>query len=212
MNPAIPYDPASAFAPTSLITCVPFVLTLHPSVPARSLDEFLAHLRANSGQRFYASIGPGTVTHLAMEELKARLGLEIVHVPYRGFPPATLDLLAGQVQATFNVTSAALQHMREGGLVAIAQTGESRFVLLPDVPTLEEAGLLDTSFFGWTGIVASAGSPPKQRSGWPQSRATRWNATRRRVVGSTWRAARSSARRRPRSRDCRRGRRRAGRR
>ncbi len=161
LNPAVPYDPASAFTPISLVARVPFVLTLHPAVPARDWLGFVAHARAHPGLLSYASIGPGTVTHLAMEELKDRLGLTIVHVPYRGFPPATLDLIGGRVQAMFNVPSAALEHIRSGALVAIAQSGEARLPTLPDVPTLEEVGLPGTSFFGWTGIVAPAGFPPE---------------------------------------------------
>ena len=161
LNPALSYDPANAFTPVSLLTRVPFVLTVHPSLPARSWPGFVAHLRASPGKLSYASIGPGTVTHLAMEEIKARLDLAIPHVPYRGFPPATLDLLAGRVHAMFNVPSAALAHIRDGSLVAIAQSGEARLATLPDVPTLEESGLPETNFFGWTGIVAPAGFPPE---------------------------------------------------
>jgi tripartite-type tricarboxylate transporter receptor subunit TctC len=89
--------------------------------------------------------------------LKARLGLDITHVPYRGFPPATLDLVAGRVQAMFNVPSAALPHLPGGTLRAIVQSGDARLWTLPDIPTFEEAGLADTAFFGWTGVVAPAG-------------------------------------------------------
>lgn len=159
LNPDLAYDPARDFTPVTLITRVPFVLTVHPSVPARSWAEFVAHLRANPGRIAYASIGPGTVTHLAMEELKARLGLSIEHVPYRGFPPATLDLVAGRVQAMFNVPSAALEHLATGALVPLVQSGEARLSTLPDVLTFEEVGLPDTAFFGWTGVVAPAGFP-----------------------------------------------------
>jgi tripartite-type tricarboxylate transporter receptor subunit TctC len=162
MNPALPYDPERDFTPISLLTRVPFVLTLHPSVPARSWAEFVAWVRAHPGRVSYASIGPGTVTHLAMEELKARLGLDLLHVPYGGFPPATLDLVAGRVQAMFNVPSAVLGHLRSGALVAVVQTGETRLATLPEVPTFEEAGLPDTAFFGWTGLVAPAGFPREQ--------------------------------------------------
>ncbi len=159
LNPAVPYDPARDFTPVTLITRVPFVLTVHPSLGVRSWAEFVAHVRGHPGQVSYASIGPGTATHLAMEELKARLGLDLTHVPYRGFPPATLDLVAGRVQAMFNVPSAALPHLRDGTLRAIVQSGESRLGTLPEVPTFEEAGLPDTAFYGWTGVVAPAGFP-----------------------------------------------------
>lgn len=157
LNPALAYDPTRDFVPVTLITRVPFVLTVHPSLPVQDWGGFVAHVRAHPGAVSYASIGPGTATHLAMEELKARLGLDIAHVPYRGFPPATLDLVAGRVQAMFNVPSAALPHLRDGTLRAIVQSGERRLGTLPDVPTFEEAGLPDTAFFGWTGVVAPAG-------------------------------------------------------
>jgi tripartite-type tricarboxylate transporter receptor subunit TctC len=159
LNPALPYDPARDFTPVSLVVRVPFVLCVHPSLPVQDWAGFVAHVRAHPGTVGYASIGPGTVTHLAMEELKARLGLDLVHVPYRGFPPATLDLVAGRVQAMFNVPSAALPHLADGRLRAIVQTGEARLPTLPDVPTFEEAGLRDTAFLGWTGVVAPAGFP-----------------------------------------------------
>ena len=159
LNPALPYDPATDFTPVTLITRVPFVLCVHPSLPVRDWAGFVAHARAHPGAVSYASIGPGTVTHLGMEELKARLGFEAVHVPYRGFPPATLDLVAGRVQAMFNVPSAALAHLADGRLRAIVQTGETRLATLPDVPTFEEAGLPETAFLGWTGVVAPAGFP-----------------------------------------------------
>ncbi len=160
LNPAVPYDPATAFTAISQLTRVPFVLTVHPALPVRDWGGFVAHLRAHPGRLSYASVGPGTVTHLAMEELKDRFGLDIAHVPYRGFAPATLDLIAGRVQAMWNVPSSALEHIRSGALRAVAQSGEARLSTLPEVPTLEEAGLAGMSFFGWNGIVAPAGFPP----------------------------------------------------
>ncbi|BDG73256.1 Bug family tripartite tricarboxylate transporter substrate binding protein [Roseomonas fluvialis] len=159
LNPALSYDPARDFTPVSLLVRVPFVLAVHPSLPVHDWAGFVAHVRANPGAVSYASIGAGTLTHLAMEELKARLGLDIAHVPYRGFPQATLDLVAGRVQAMFNVPSATLAHLSDGSLRAVVQTGDARLFTLPDVPTFEEAGLSDTSFFGWTGVVAPAGFP-----------------------------------------------------
>lgn len=161
LNPALSYDPRSAFTPVTLLSRTPFVLTVPAALPAGSLAEFLDLARARPGQLAYASIGPGTVTHLAMEELKARLGLAIEHVAYRGFAPATLDLIAGRVQAMFNTPATALEHLRAGRLRALAQTGESRLPVLAEVPTLEEAGLPDTSFFGWVGLIAPAGFPPE---------------------------------------------------
>jgi tripartite-type tricarboxylate transporter receptor subunit TctC len=160
LNPGVPYDPATAFSSVSLLTRSPFVLTVHPSFPARSWAEFVALIRANPGKYRYASIGPGTTTHLAMEEMKHRLGLDIEHVPYRGFAPATLDLLANRIEVMWHSPFTALQHIRAGALAALVQTGDRRVPQMPDVPTLAEAGLPDASFFGWTGIIAPASFPP----------------------------------------------------
>jgi tripartite-type tricarboxylate transporter receptor subunit TctC len=160
LNPAVPYDPARDFVPVTLLTRVPFVLTVHPGLPARTLDELLALIRARPGQLAYASIGPGTVTHLAMEDIKHRLGLDLLHVPYRGFPDATRDLVSGRIQLMFNVPLVALPLLADDRLVALAQTGEQRLKTLPDVPTLQQAGL-DDAFFGWIGMVAPRGFPPE---------------------------------------------------
>ncbi|WP_170979285.1 tripartite tricarboxylate transporter substrate binding protein [Roseomonas sp. HF4] len=159
MNPGLPYDPARDFTPVTLIGRVPLVLTVHPSLPVNDWPGFVARVRAYPGVLSYASIGPGTITHLAMEELKARLGLDITHVPYRGFPQATLDLVAGHVQAMLNQPFAALPHVQDGRLRALVQSGEHRLSALPDVPTFEEAGLPDAAFYGWIGVVAPAGFP-----------------------------------------------------
>lgn len=155
LNPALSYDPARDFRAVSLLTRVPFVLVVPQGLlPVPSLAAWIDHARAHPGQLSYASIGPGTVTHLAMEELKARLGIDLVHIPYRGFPPATLDLVSGRVQAMFTVPSEAVPQLSDRRLVALAQTGPQRLPQLPDVPTLEEAGLPAAGFFGWAGVVA----------------------------------------------------------
>jgi len=162
LNPGLPYDPATAFSNVTLLTRSPFVLTVHPSFPARNWAEFIAVVRASPGRYRYASIGPGTTTHLAMEEFKLRLGIDLEHVPYRGFAPATLDLLAGRVEVMFHSPFSALQHINAGTLIALAQTGEARVAQMPDVPTLVEVGEpAEASFFGWTGIIAPANFPPE---------------------------------------------------
>jgi tripartite-type tricarboxylate transporter receptor subunit TctC len=160
LNPDLPYDPARDFRAISLLTRVPFVLTVPASSPpATSFAAWLDHVRAEHGALNYASIGMGTVTHLAMEELKARLGIDLKHIPYRGFPPATLDLVAGRVHAMFNVPNSALEFVADGRLTALLQTGDKRLQSLPNVPTLAEVGLRDASFFGWAGMIAPAEFP-----------------------------------------------------
>lgn len=160
MNPNLSYDPKTAFQPISLLNRSSFVLTAHAATfPGMRFADLVDYIRAHPGQVSYASIGPGTVTHLAMEELKAALGLDMVHVPYRGFPQASLDLAAGRCQLMFNIATAAAQHMASGSLIGVAQTGASRMSLLPDVPTLSELGAPTAPFFGWSGLIAPAGFP-----------------------------------------------------
>lgn len=161
LNPSLPYNPETAFSSITMLTRSPFVLTVHPSFPARTWAEFLQAVRANPGRYRYASIGPGTTTHVSMEEVKHAFGLDIEHVSYRGFAPATLDLLAGRVDAMFHSPFSALQHIQSGGLRAVVQTGARRLRQLPDTPTLVEAGLPESAtFFGWTGLIAPATFPP----------------------------------------------------
>jgi tripartite-type tricarboxylate transporter receptor subunit TctC len=160
LNPALAYDPAKDFRPISLLNRSSFVLTVYPgSFAGRQLADVIDHARAHPGSLSYASIGPGTVTHLAMEELKSQLGLDIVHVPYRGFPQATLDLVAGRCQLMFNLATAASEHVAAGRLVAVAQTGANRLNMLPDVPTLHELNPAFEPFFGWSGMIAPASFP-----------------------------------------------------
>lgn len=161
MNPNLSYDPATAFRAISLLNRSPFVLTAHRGSfgAGAGFADVVDFVRAHPGQISYASIGAGTVTHLAMEELKAALGLDIVHVPYRGFPQATLDLAAGRCQLMFNVVAASAEYMAAGTLVGLAQTGANRTSSLPDVPTLVELQAPSAPFFGWSGMIAPASFP-----------------------------------------------------
>ncbi|NIK49899.1 Bug family tripartite tricarboxylate transporter substrate binding protein [Variibacter gotjawalensis] len=164
LTASLPYDPARDFKPISLLNRTPFVLTVHPATfPGGTFADWIDRLRAQPGKFSYASIGPGTVTHLAMEEIKAKLGVDIVHVPYRGFPQATLDLIEGRVHAMFNIMSAAAEHATTGRIAALMQTGATRMTPIKDVPTLQEAGLPTQPFFGWSGVIAP--------SSWPNERA-----------------------------------------
>ncbi|HEY4251678.1 MAG TPA: tripartite tricarboxylate transporter substrate-binding protein [Roseomonas sp.] len=162
LNPALAYDPARDFTAISQVFRTGFVIAAHPSLPATDLAGFIAHARANPGHLSYGSIGPGTVTHLAMEELKARHGLAIEHVTYRGFGPMTLDLAAGRIQAAFNTFAESIAFLHDSRIRALAVTTAARNRLLPEVQTVTEAGEPGAECFGWTGIVAPAGFPPER--------------------------------------------------
>ncbi len=143
-NPAVrklPYDAVKDFTPIAMVGGTPNVLVVPPSVPAKTLQEFVAYVKANPGKLSYGSSGPGTLTHLAMEQLKVAADLDIVHVPYRGIGPAITDILGGQTQALFPGLAAALPHIKAGKMKPLAVTGTKRHPLLPDVPTFDELGL-----------------------------------------------------------------------
>jgi tripartite-type tricarboxylate transporter receptor subunit TctC len=137
----------------------PNVLVVPPSLPVKSLAEFIAYVKANKGKLSYGSSGPGTLTHLAMEQLKVATELDIQHIAYRGIGPAITDILGGQTQALFPGLAAALPHIKAGKMRPLAVTGTSRHPLLPDVPTFEELGYKGFDGVQWYGIVGPANLP-----------------------------------------------------
>jgi tripartite-type tricarboxylate transporter receptor subunit TctC len=158
-NPAVrklPYDAVRDFTPVAMVGGTPNVLVVAPAVPVASLREFIAYAKANPGKLSYGSAGPGTLTHLAMEQLKVATDLDIVHVPYRGIGPAFIDILGGQTQAMFPGLAAALPHIKAGKVKPLAVTGTRRHPLLPDVPTFEELGYKGFDGIQWYGIVGPA--------------------------------------------------------
>ncbi len=160
LNPALGYDPATDLLPVSLLARLPFVLVVHPSVPATTAAEFIAYAKANPGVVSYASTGPGTLSHLAMEDLAASQGFQAVHVPYRAVGQAVLDLIAGRIQAFFAATSGTLfEQIREGKVRALAVTSGERVPALPDVPTMRQAGVNADPAVAWIGLFAPAGTP-----------------------------------------------------
>ena len=161
-NPAVrrlPYDAVKDFTPIAMVGGTPNVLVVPPSVPVNTLKEFVAYVKANPGKLSYGSSGPGTLTHLAMEQLKVAADLDIVHVPYRGIGPAITDILGGQTQALFPGLAAALPHIKAGKMRPLAVTGTRRHPLLPDVPTFEESGYKGFDGVQWYGIVGPANLP-----------------------------------------------------
>jgi tripartite-type tricarboxylate transporter receptor subunit TctC len=155
----LPYDPLRDFLPVSQTTLSPLLLMTHPTLPAKSVTEFLALAKARPGQINYASSGPGGSGHLAGELFKSVTHVNLVHVPYRGAPPALTDLMSGQVQSMFGTMLAAVPHIRSGKLRAIAVTGPQRSIALPEVPTFAEGGLPGYDASSWNGISVPAGTP-----------------------------------------------------
>lgn len=153
------FDPIKDFAPITLIGAQANVLLVHPSVPARTLPEFIAYARANPGKLSYSSGGNGTSPHLAAELLKAEAGINMVHVPYRGTGPALQDLLAGHVQLNFSSVSPVIGHIRSGTLHALGVSALKRTALLPDIPTIAESGIPGYEATAWHALVVTGGTP-----------------------------------------------------
>ncbi len=152
-------DTVADFAPVALLTDTPQVMMVHPSVPARTLQEFAAYARTRPGQLNYASAGNGSLHHLGTELLKARLGIDLVHVPYRGTGETISDLLSGRIQFYMNSPPPVIAFIRDGRLRAIATTGEQRHPAMPDVPSLPEAGLSDFPVNVWYALYAPIATP-----------------------------------------------------
>jgi len=156
----LPYSPARDLKPISLLAAAPQVLVVHPSVPAGDLKQFVAHARANPDKLSYGSVGAGSASHLTMELLKSQAKIALVHVPYKGFPPAVQDLLSGQIQATFAIVPAVLPQIRSGRLKGLAVTSAKRTALAPDIATVAEQGFAYFDATAWQGLLSPAGIPP----------------------------------------------------
>jgi tripartite-type tricarboxylate transporter receptor subunit TctC len=154
------YDPVGQFAPVAPIAVSPLVFVVNADLPARTMREFIALAKREPGKLNYGSAGPGSINHLALELMNARAGTVVVHVPYKGIAPATLDLLSGQIQAMTGTVSATLPYIAEKKVRALAVTGARRAPLLPDVPSWQEEGVPDANVINYWGIVAPAGAPP----------------------------------------------------
>jgi tripartite-type tricarboxylate transporter receptor subunit TctC len=157
--PRMPYDTLRDFTPVMQAVGVPEILVIHPSVPARDIASLVALAKARPGSLNYASAGSGTFPHLAAELFKLRAGVDIAHVPYRGAAPALTDLVAGRVQMMIADAPVVLPQIRAGNLVALGVASRTRFDGLPEVPTIEQAGVAGIVADAWYGIVAPAGLP-----------------------------------------------------
>ena len=166
INPALysklPFDTIKDFAPVSMVVLLNNVLVVNPSLPVKSVKELIALAKARPGKLTYASSGNGTSIHLSAELFKSMTGVDMLHIPYKGSAPAITDLLGGQVDMMFDNIPSSLPQIKAGKLRALAVTGAKRSPLMPDVPTIAEAGVPGYDSYVWFGIVG----PPARR---PQS-------------------------------------------
>ena len=156
---SLSYDPVRDFTPITLIATTSQVLAVHPSLPVRTVKELIAYAKKRPGEINYSSAGNGSQPHLTAELFKSRTGIDIVHVPYKGAPPAMNDLLAGHVALSFATSPSAVPHVKAGKLRALAVSTATRISALPDVPTLDEAGVPGFEASGANGLVGPAGMP-----------------------------------------------------
>jgi tripartite-type tricarboxylate transporter receptor subunit TctC len=161
-NPAVrklPYDAIKDFTPVGMIGATPNVLIINPDLPIKNLKEFIDYAKKNPAKLSYGSAGPGTLTHLGMEQLKLAAGIFMVHVPYRGIGPAYTDLLAGQTQAMLPTLYAAIPYLKSNRVRALAVTGQKRSSAEPNIPTFKELGFNGFDGQQWYGVVGPANMP-----------------------------------------------------
>ncbi len=153
------YDLEKDLAPAAMVALVPNVMIVNPSVPANSVAEFIALAKAKPGKINFASSGSGTSIHMSAEMFKMLTGVDIVHIPYKGSGPALADLLGGQVDVMFDNLTSSIGHIRSGKLRALAVTTVTRYPELPELPTMQEAGVPGYEATAWFGIVVPKGTP-----------------------------------------------------
>jgi tripartite-type tricarboxylate transporter receptor subunit TctC len=160
LSKGLSYDPAKELAPVTLVATSPNVLVVDPKLGADTLADFVRIARQKKGELNYGSVGNGSASHLAMELFKSRAGLELVHVPYQGFPQIVNAILAGQVQAGFMVPGIAMGQVRAGKLRALGVTTPGRAASLPELPTFAELGYPGFEAISWQAVLAPAKTPP----------------------------------------------------
>ena len=158
---AVGYDPLTDFAPSGVMMEIPLALVAHPSAPFNTLPELLAYAKANPGKLNYASVGNGTLSHLAMERLKREADVSLMHIPYQGSVRSIADLLAGNVLVSFDTLTVTLPHIESKKLKLIAVASEKRVPQLPDAPTMIEAGVPGFVASPWLGVLFPKGTPPE---------------------------------------------------
>ncbi|WP_447989741.1 Bug family tripartite tricarboxylate transporter substrate binding protein [Achromobacter spanius] len=153
-------DPATAFAPVSLFSDLPFVLVVPTTLPAKNVADLVTLAKAEPGKHTFASSGTGGAPHLSGEIFQQATGVDLMHVPYKGGGPAMTDLMAGRVDMLFASVLETMPYVTAGKLRALAVTGDSRSPAMPDVPTIDEAGVKNAQSGSWTAVLAPAGTPP----------------------------------------------------
>lgn len=158
LYPKLPFDFVRDLAPVSLLASIPFLLVVHPSVPAKSVEDLLKLARARPGQINYASSGNGGTAHLATEMFKNMARINIVHVPYKGVPAGVVAVISGEAQMMFAIMQAGYPHVKAGKLRALAVSGAKRSQSAPDLPTIAESGVPGYEFTSWNGVHVTAGT------------------------------------------------------
>jgi tripartite-type tricarboxylate transporter receptor subunit TctC len=160
LYPRLPYDPARDFAPITLAASIPVVLVVNASFPASSVKELVSQAKANPGKIHYASGGNGSAQHLPMEMLKLAAGIDLVHVPYKGLAPAFNDVVSGQIPVMFAGMSNVFPHLKSGRIRALAIGSAQRSGAMPELQTMQEAGIAGFDYAAWAGFLAPAGTAP----------------------------------------------------
>jgi tripartite-type tricarboxylate transporter receptor subunit TctC len=159
LNSRLPYDPERDFAPVSMLGSTPYLLAVHPQLPARSVPQLIAYAKASPGKLSFGSAGSGSSAHLAGELLKHMAAIDIVHIPYKGSGPAIVDLIAGQIALMFSGISVLKPHVDGGRLRPLAVSTIKRSMSAPDIPTLDESGVKGYQTKSWNALVAPRGMP-----------------------------------------------------
>ena len=161
LMPKLPYDTVKDFAPITIAATLPLVVVVPAQSPIKTFQDLIATARAQPGKLTFASAGPGNTSHLSVEYLKSRLGLDMIHVPYKGSGPAIIGLLGGEVNFMFDSLSSSLPQIKGGKFRALAMASARRSRILPDVPTVIESGVADFDVSVWYSILAAANTPPQ---------------------------------------------------
>ncbi|MDB5822130.1 MAG: h16 [Herminiimonas sp.] len=158
---SLPYDAEKELKPVSLVMLLPAALVVPSSLPVKSFGDLLSYAKEKPGKINYSSVGLGSYPHLAIESLVQKTGVKMTHVPYKGFAPATMAVLSGEVELLASDVPSALQYIQSGKVRALAVTGAKRLAVLPNVPTVQEEGVKDYDVVGWLGIMAPSDTPPE---------------------------------------------------